>query len=298
MAEPAVVTDATTAAPLTAAVVNQPTSIETARDFVVPKEMLDWAGAKGYKDFETVAKANPDYYKMATSYRETEKFLGGDKLPLPKDMNDDKAMRPIYERLGMPKEAKDYKLVVPEGQPTEFAENFRQTAHTVGLSAKQAEGLNNWWNDMATKLGEAQENQRNEAAATEKVALEKEWGGKFNDNKEVATRAALKVAGDLGIPRDKLLDGLEASLGLRDASRLLQYLGDMQKVKGDTFEGGEHAATRGGRMAMTPEQAQQTKEALLKDKTFYQKYHSNDQDARKRLNDLNAIISQGQQINA
>lgn len=274
-------------------VVNQATSLETARDFVVPADMITWAKAKGLNSFDQWAK-DPEAYKMATSYRETEKFLGGDKIPLPKDMNDEAAIKPIFEKLGMPKEAKEYKLTVPDGANTDFADNFKQAAYGANLTQKQAEKLNTWWNGTVDKLQKAQEQQRGEAAATEKIALEKDWGSQFTSNKEVATRAALKVAGDLGIPRDKLLDGLEASLGLRDSLVLLKYMGELQQVKGDTFEGGEHGSLRGGKMALTPEQAQQTKDQLLKDKTFYQKYQSNDTEARQRLADLNNIIAQGQ----
>ena len=260
--------------------------------FTVPQDMLEWGKAKGLNSMATWAN-DPEAYKMAVMYRDTEKFIGGDKIPLPKDMNDNTALSTVFEKLGKPKDAKDYKLQIPEGHSDAFAQSFRSAAHQSNLTQKQAETLNTWWNGMVDGLLKQEDTQRAEKAASDKIGLEKDWpGDKFGANQEVATRAIAKIAGDLGIPRDNLADKLQDSLGLRDAMRLLHYVGNMAKVTGDSFEGGGHGDTRGGsKLVMSAEEATQAKNDLFKTKDNYIKYKKGDPEIVKRVNDLNAVIA-------
>lgn len=269
---------------------NQPPPGGTPDAITIAPELSEWAKAKGYGDFETRAKADPTFYKMATSYRETEKFIGGDKIPLPKDMNDAEAMKSVFAKLGTPADAKEYKLSVPEGQDAAFANAFRGAAHEANLTQGQAAKLNTWWNGMVDGIIKGEDSQRAEKAAADKIGLEKDWGGSFDANKEVAERMRNTLASELGIPRDKLTDGLEETFGLRDAMRILNFLGVKSNVAGDTFEGGEHGGNRGGGIQLTPDQARDEKGKLLADRDFALAYKQGKTEARQKLADLNAII--------
>lgn len=271
----------------------QHTSTEQQQAFVVPKEISDWAVGKGFKDFETKAKADPDLYKLATSYRETEKFIGGDKIPLPKDMNDKAAMRQVFEKLGAPKTADEYKISQSTaGNHDPAFSNWAKTQfHAANLTQGQAEILNQGWNGYIEGLLKQDTVATQERAAADVIGLQKDWPGeKFEANKEAATRAALKLSADLGISRDKMLDGLQESLGLRDAMRLLHHMGNTMKLTGDTFEGGEHE-NGGFQATMGVEEARKAKTDLLADREFYNKYKKGDPEAKKRLEGLNAIIA-------
>lgn len=257
----------------------------------VDPAIAEWGASKGYKDFETKASSDADFYRLATSYREAEKFLGGDKLPMPKDMNDTAALKTVFSKLGMPDTADGYKLNVPGGQATEFTASFKTAAHDANLTQPQAEKLNSWWNSMIDTTVQADNTRRSELAAADLAGLQKDWGGSFDANKEVATRAQNILSSELGIPRDRLSEGLEEVFGVRDAMRILNFLGTKASVVGDTFEGGDHNSTRGGGAAMSSEDAKTEKNRLLSDPQFAKDYRRGDSSAKAKLAALNTTIA-------
>lgn len=257
----------------------------------VDPAMVEWAASKGVKDFDKKGATDPDFYRIATSYREAEKFLGGDKIAMPKDMNDTAALKTVFSKLGMPEKSDGYKLEVPGGQSTEFTESFKTAAHSANLTQSQAEGLNKWWNSQIDTMVQADNTRRSELAAADLVGLQKDWSGKFDENKEVATRAQNMLSSELGIPRDRLSEGLEEVFGVRDAMRILNFLGTKASVAGDTFEGGDHNSTRGGGPAMSSDDAKAEKERLLSDPKFAKDYRNKDASARARLANLNTLIA-------
>lgn len=267
------------------------TGVGAAGEIAISPELNEWAQAKGYKDFEALAKTNPTVYKLATSYRETEKFIGGDKIPLPKDMNDGEALKQVFGKLGMPADAKEYKLSVPPGQGDEFANSFRSAAHDANLTQQQAGKLNTWWNGMVDGLIKSDDAGRSERAAAEKIGLEKDWGGNYETNRELAARAQNLLSSELGIPRDKLTDGLEETFGLRDAMRILNFMGNKAQLTNDQFEGGGHGNERGGVQIMSIEDAKSEKNRLLNNREFAQDYRKGNSEARQKINQLNTIIA-------
>jgi hypothetical protein len=255
--------------------------------FTVPKEIMDWGKGKIGDSFEKLANDNPDFYKFATSYRDTEKLLGGEKLPLPKDPNDAAAWDQVFDKLGRPKTAAEYKIPMKEGEDPTMVNWAKGVFHQAGLTQKQAERVGTEWNGFVEKIIAETDRQTGERAAADLAGLQKDWGNDFEGNKVVATKAWNTLASELGISRDKL-DALQEVFGVRDAMRLFEKIGTKLGAREDTFETG---GNRGGNATVSKEQAQKTKDQLLADPEFAARYKQKDHSAVQRLQELNAIIS-------
>lgn len=263
------------------------------QSFTVPQEVNDWGKAKGY-NMETLTKAmtdNPDIYKMATSYRDTEKYLGNDKLPIPKDSGDKAGWDNVYNKLGRPQEPGQYKIEAGEQADKIFVTEAQKAFHGAGLNQLQADALQTFWKAETQRIMSAQAADTKAKSDADTVALEKDWGGEFKAKQEMATRAWTQVSKDLGIAPEAL-DGLEKAVGLRNTMRLMEYIGNVAKLGSDQFEGGG-AFDRLRGQAVGPEQAQVKKDALMADRAWYNRYKSGDAQATAQLRDLNSAIAAG-----
>lgn len=277
----------------TSAPAPSPSGGDGGHSFTVPQEVNDWGKAKGY-NMETLTKAmtdNPDIYKMATSYRDTEKYLGNDKLPIPKDSGDKAAWDNVYNKLGRPQEAGQYKIEVGDQADKTFVTEAQNAFHVAGLNQQQADALQSFWKSESQRIASAQLADTQAKAAADATALEKDWGGEFKAKQEMATRAWTQVSKDLGIAPEAL-DGLEKAVGLRNTMRLMEYIANVAKLGSDQFEGGG-AFDRLRGQSIGPEQAQVKKDALMSDRAWYNRYRSGDATAAAQLRDLNNAIASG-----
>lgn len=257
-------------------------------EITIDQAFKEWGASKGItpENFEKYARENPDFYKIANSYRNVEKLVGGDKLALPKDPNDENGWNQVFDRLGRPKDAKEYKFA--ETADKSLTEWAGPVFHKLGLTQKQAEGLNVAFDELLKQGETLTSAQTAEKAAAEKIQLEKDWGGNFKGNQEKATRAWNMMASNLGIPQTKI-DEMQNVLGLRDSMRMLEFFSRGLKVTGDTFEG-DGPGQRSTGATFSPEQAEAEKNKLLNDPGFAKRYRSGDKEARERLHTLNQII--------
>lgn len=283
--------DAAAGAVAGGAVVNRDPGIVNgdAGKFTVPEDMVAWGKNKVGDNFGKHANENPEFYKLAVAYRDTEKLLGGEKLPLPKDMNDDTAMSQIYDKLGRPKSPNDYKIPVKEGDDPALSNWSKEAFHKAGLSQKQAEKIAGGFNEYIGKIIAESDRQTQEKAAADMIGLTKDWGNDMEGNKIIAGKAWNALSSELGISRDKL-DALQEVLGVRDAMRLFEKIGTKIGMREDKFEGGENGQ-RGGGLSITKAEAQQKKDALLADKSWAKRYKEKDVTAVKQIGDLNAILA-------
>lgn len=222
---------------------------------------------KGYKDPSALIDA----------YRSIEKHVGvpADRLlKLPEKLDDDKAMTDIFDRLGRPKDPKEYKIGVPEGTPPDFAEHMRGVFHGLGLSARQVEKLSTEWNGFAKKAYEKQVADYQAKVAAQKADLQREWGNTFEGNINIAKKAAHK----LGVS-DEVIAKLEQHTDFSTVMKLFHQigsqLGEAAFVGGDNRGGGDHKG-------LTPEMAKDKISSLLADPDYV-----------KRLNDPNSAVRWG-----
>ena len=156
---------------------------------------FDWM--KVGLDTDSMALVNDRQWKgvpdVLTSYRNLEKLIGvpPDRiLKLPGDKDPAESWNGIYDRLGRPKAATDYKIPLPEGDTGEFAKTIAPIFHEAGLSQAQvskiAERHNALMGEQIKKSTEATK----AAQEREIVELRSEWGPDYDRNNDTVDRAA------------------------------------------------------------------------------------------------------------
>lgn len=217
-------------------------------------------------------KAWKDPGELANGYRSLEKLLGGEKIPMPKGAEDQEGWARVYDSLGRPATAEDYKLPVPEGMPTDFSKEAAGKFHELGLSAKQGEELANWFNGSQQGLIEQMNQQAAQKAEADIGALKQEWGGAYDENLELGRRAAR----EFGMNQENL-SKLEQGLGTKGMLEFMSKIG--RGLTEHNFEGGKSTNSFG----MTPEAARSRVADLQADKTWSSKYLSGDADAKAEM---------------
>ena len=216
------------------------------------------------------------------SYRNFEKLQGAPQdriLKLPEDMNTPEG-RAVWERLGRPKEAKDYKIDIPKEYGDEkFAEEFRAIADKANLTHAQLENLVGWWNERTGNMIKGQTEAEKMAMNNADQALRKEWGAAYDQNKNIADNAARAV----GIG-EKEVRVLGQALGPDNALKLLLKLG---KATGEA----DFVTTKtgGGNGVMTPDQAKNQISELMNDPSFTKRLMTSDADARRQWDNLHKM---------
>lgn len=215
---------------------------------------------------------------LLNSYRNLEKFAGGSKnlVELPGVDQGDEAWGPVYDRLGRPESPDKYGIEPPEGADPGLTDWFKQTAHQLGLSDRQASKLYEAYNGMAQEQQQAMQAQMAEQSEKDIDGLKREWGQAFNTQIDMGKRAVAA----LGFDEQKLSE-YESKLGTAEMLKLFATLGS--KMGEDTFEGGERT---GGSFGTTPAQAQAQLSELKMDKQFMDNYLSGNPDAVSKMKRL------------
>jgi len=133
---------------------------------------------------------------------DVQPLIGVDKLPIPpKDAKPEvreKFLNEAFDRLGRPKEAKDYKLseVKDIKISPETLDALKTEAHKLGLLPHQLDGLYKWYaTDVLNKVKQYNDNITKTRQDTE-AALRHEWGEAYNGKVLQAQTLINKFAGD------------------------------------------------------------------------------------------------------
>lgn len=236
-------------------------------------DSIDDADLKGYLS----NKGWKDPKELAVGYRNLEKLVGQDKVPLPKDDADKDGWARVYDSLGRPKTADDYKLPVPEGVPPDFAKAASSKFHELGLSARQATALTEWWNGQSQGQMQAQQQQQQQQREQELSALRREWGTAWNENVALGSNAARQF----GLDEEKLTK-IENAIGTREMMGLMARIG--RGLTEHNFEGGKSTNSFG----LTPESAQAKIKELQNDQAWVKKYFAGDAEANAQMKSLMA----------
>lgn len=216
------------------------------------------------------------------SYRNFEKLHGVPKerlLKLP-EKDDAPEWNEIYDRLGRPKDAKEYQIKAPEGiqGDEQFAEFSRKTFHELGLTKKQGETLAAKWTEYAVGRAKAEGEQSQAKISQETESLKKEWGAAHDQNINVAKQGAR----EFGVSPE-IIDQLEKQMGYSGVMKFFHNIGS--KLGQHKFETGDGAKGFG---AMTPMQAQQKINDLKGDSAFRERLTKGDVAARSEWDQLHA----------
>lgn len=245
-------------------------------DGIEPETLGFWQN-KGY-DVTSPLKVAAELTKQ---YRAAEKFLGvpaDQVVKMPKADAPPEDLRAFYERLGAPKEAKEYDLSAIKD--ASIADTLRATAHAAGISKDAAAKL-------AADLGKAIESKSTTDAtvngaklAEEKAALAKNWGPKHDYNMLQAMEGARRV----GITPEAV-KAMENQIGYAAVMEHFRKIGT--STSEDTFI---ERGVGGSGEVTTREGAMSRKSDLMNDKAWANRLLAGDVEARREYDRLNAMI--------
>lgn len=217
-------------------------------------------GLRGYVQ----TKGFKDPAALADSYRNLEKLVGvpQDRLLRLPEKPDDPAWNDVHARLGRPDKPEGYELKF-DGDDA-FAKRMAAKMHALGIPKSAAAGLNEEWNAYVAEIIQQDEQARQQADAAAMTELKTKWGGKFDENSELARRAGR----EFGLSEDEF-KAISGSLGSGKTLELFQRIGGkLGEAPGFNPPGGGQGNTFG----LSAEGAKARIQSLMGDKDWTTKY--------------------------
>jgi len=166
---------------------------------LIPTEYKNEKALQNFQDMDGFVK----------SYLHSQKLVGSDKIPIPNKFATDEDWNTVYEKLGKPKSPDEYKYNLPKESKLDddSLKAFSATAHQLGLLPKQAEGIINYYNELAN-ASEVDTNAKAETARTEsEKTLRKEYGSAYKHRLHAAKNLASSTLGNEFLSNTILQDG-------------------------------------------------------------------------------------------
>jgi hypothetical protein len=216
---------------------------------------------------------------MGKSWLNAQRLIGADKIPMPQT---DEDWGNVYNRLGRPEDATGYKIDAPEGVEVnaDMQGAFLSKAHELGLNQKQVEGLAAWQFEQGSESAQASE-QASEQAFTEAMnGLKAEWGNAFEQNANIAIRAAGEFLGD----QDKaFLESAKVDgVSLGDHPTFLKLFNNVgkQMMEGSQLEG------LGSEMAKTPQEIEDERNTLMAHPSYMDRAHPEHKQTLRKVQEM------------
>jgi len=220
-----------------------------------------------------------DISSLAKSYIHAQRLVGADKIPVPNKFATEKDWNAVYEKLGRPKTADEYKYNLSEDQKvdTEALKNFSSQAHKLGLLPTQAQGMVNYYNEMVGKqLADAESisTSQREKAMTE---LKTEWGQAYDQKLQKANTVVSSV-----FPKGIMSINLEDGTKLGDHSEVIKAFAALGEKMGE-----DDIIKSDGPVYMTPKQIEkQIGELQQTGSAYWDKNHPNHDTAVQEVQTL------------
>jgi hypothetical protein len=242
-------------------------------DTNTPTQNTDWKASlsdeiRNEKSLENIS----DIESLAKGYVHAQRLVGADKIPVPNKYATEEDWNKVYEKLGRPKSADEYKFNLPEDKTVDEAalKGFAQQAHKLGLLPGQADGVVKFYNDMigqelsaANSIAEAARNK----ATTE---LKTEWGQAY-DQKIAAANNVVSSVFPPGFMSMNMEDGTKIGDNpavIKAFAMLAERMGEDKIVQGD------------GPIMQTPKQIDKEINSLTAPgSAYWDKNHPGHQDA-------------------
>lgn len=208
---------------------------------------------------------------------------GPDKLVRLPGEGDTTSWGQVWDKLGRPAKAEDYKISMPEGVQDDATVSFlRNTFHEIGMTSKQAEAFSAKMQERVVSNMQAAQQQRQEIAAAQGVELKNEWGSKFDQNVDLARRAAREFKMDGG-----MIDKLQSAMGYDGVMKFMHTLGS-KLGESKYVDGGQPQGFGASR-----EGALNEINRLRNDSDFGKKLVAGDSEARAKWDRLHSIAFEG-----
>lgn len=240
-------------------------------DSISDADTKTWAQGKGWKEPNDII----------ASYRNLEKLVGHEKIPLPKDASDAEGWERLYKAAGRPDAPEAYGLDKLEGADPAFAKSAAEAFHKAGLNPQQAQGLLEFYAGQSKAVLEAEETAFAQRSQAEMGELQKEWGPAFEAKTEAGRRAAMMAGID-----QATAESIEKAIGAKAMMALFNKFGEA--LSESTFRQGGSAGGSGEQF-LSPAQASAQKGNLLADPAFVARINSGDATAKAQLDRLQKI---------
>lgn len=209
-------------------------------------------------------KGFKDPSALAESYRNLEKLRGvpeNELVRIPKE-GDTEAWNAYYARMGRPENADGYSLPVPEGGDDAFAKQAAQWMHEAGLTPAQAQILAGKNNEFIAAQMKAHQDQQAVESDRQMSELKTEWGQAYEQNTEIARRAAQQFGLDAN-----MLSSIEDAIGTKQLMVLFNNIGQgLGEHKAHGIGSGDNS------FKLSPEAAQERIKQLGGDPDWSKKY--------------------------
>ena len=195
---------------------------------LIPTEYKNEKALQNFQDMDGFVK----------SYLHSQKLVGSDKIPVPNKFATDEDWNEVYKRLGKPESPDGYKYNLPKESKLDddSLKAFSATAHQLGLLPKQAEGIINYYNELAN-ASEVDTNAKAETARTEsEKTLRKEYGSAYKHRIHAAKNLASSTLGNEFLSNTILQDGSKLGdnpIVVKAFAELASQISEDTMVKGE-----------------------------------------------------------------
>ncbi len=250
-------------------------------------ELLGHIEGKGWKKDDPIDVA----INATKQARELAKHYGvpaDQLLKLPSKADDEAGWKAVRERLGMPKEAKEYDLSTvkhADGKEIDggLADALRAAMHKAGTPKDLAPEIVKAAVKHADSLKAAADTDRVTRIQTERADLQKEWGTNWEFNRLQAMQGARRAAGSEE-GATKLVDAMQNSIGYKATMEFWRKIG--AGTSEDTFVDNSHGGnptTRNGAVARRAE--------LMSDPDWTKRYLAGSSREVAEMNNLLTLIA-------
>lgn len=173
----------------------------------------------GEKSLQNIKDVNA----LAKGYVEAQKMVGG-SIRMPKPEASKEEWDAFHEKMGRPKKPEDYQIKRPAMHPhASYDEGmeaeFKQVAHKIGLTPRQAQELIDWQAGTVNQRTEGSIQKLDQTVQE----LRKEWGSNFERNVTLSRRAVQDFAGP---EVAKILD----STGLGNHPAVIRFFSELGSI--------------------------------------------------------------------
>src|SRR3990167_7410680 len=235
-------------------------------------EIKSYIQKKGFENAET----------LADSYLNLEKLAGGDRknlIKLPDDLGSAE-MSPLWERLGKPKEAKEYTFNLPEDlkpyTPEAHMEKAKELSFKHNIPRRQIEGFMKDWLEFRSGEIKTEIDGLKAKHSEDTKELEKNWGKGHKENLNIVANTAKR----LGLT-DQEWQTMQGAFGIKRSHDIMYEIGKGSKES--DFVGNEKGS---GNRTFTADDAKGEINQLIKDSDFARRLSSGDIEARKKWDRL------------
>lgn len=230
--------------------------------------------------------ARTAFVNAMTAHKQAEQLIGvppNELLRLPKDLNDAAGWLKVHERLGVPKEAKDYDLSsvkMPDGKDIDasFADALKASLLSANVSKDKAAVIAKSLVDVAAKADTSASDAKLAALNTEREALKIDWGPNSIPNLTICKNTVKTLGLD-----ETVISTLENSVGYAKTMQAILKIGRAM---------GEDKFVQGGGNGDTPMDGTSAKEMLdtkMGDTAWVARFNAGDATALKEFDTLTRL---------